>query len=231
MRVLIVQNDETESLGLYEVYLREKRVKYTIFHAYILENEEKFPKVIEYDAFIIGPTPISANSVEQHDFLRKEWCFLGKVIDSGKPCLGVCCGGQMLARWLGAEVRKSPEREVGNYEIRLTEVGKVNPLFSGFPQVFPVFQWHSDMFDVPNGGELLVEGDSCPIQSFGYGNVWGILFHLEIDSSEAERWVDAYPEEAKAVGKTREQIINECKDKELDMKNLAYLLMENFLGK
>jgi GMP synthase-like glutamine amidotransferase len=231
MRVLIVQNDETESLGLYEVYLRKKRVKYTIFHAYILENEENFPNVIEYDAFIIGPTPISANSVELHDFLRKEWRFLGKVIDSGKPCLGVCCGGQMLARRLGAEVRKSPEREVGSYNVRLTEAGKINPLFSGFPQVFPVFQWHNDMFDVPNGGELLVKGNSCPIQSFGHGNVWGILFHLEIDSSEAERWVDAYPGEVEAVGKTREQIINECKDKELEMKNLAYLLMENFLGK
>jgi GMP synthase-like glutamine amidotransferase len=231
MRVLIVQNDKTESLGLYEVYLREKRVKYTIFHAYILENEENFPNIIEYDAFIIGPTPISANSVELHDFLRKEWRFLGKVIDSGKPCLGVCCGGQLLARRLGAEVRKSPEREVGSYDVRLTEAGKINPLFSGFPQVFPVFHWHSDMFDVPNGGKLLVEGDSCPIQSFGYGNVWGILFHLEIDSSEAERWLDAYPGEVEILGKTREQIINECKDKELEMKNLASLLMENFLGK
>jgi GMP synthase-like glutamine amidotransferase len=195
-----------------------------------MKVDEAFPSTNDYDAFIIGPTPISANSVEQHGFLRKEWCFLREVIKSGKPCLGVCCGGQMLAKRLGAKVRRSPEKEVGGYEVRLTEAGKMDPMFARFPPEFPVFHWHSDMFEVPSDGELLVEGAPCPIQAFRRGNVWGIIFHLEIDSSEAGRWADAYPAELKAVGKTRDQVVQECREKEPEMEKLAYLLMDNFLG-
>ena len=162
MRVLIVQNDETESLGLYERYLSEEGIDHQVLHAYGLEPNSPFPRVEDFDAFIIGPTPISANDVESHNFLRREWSFLGKVVESRKPTLGVCCGGQMLARRLGGKVIRSPEREVGGYEVRLTEVGMVDPLFAGFPREFPVFHWHAEMFRVPPGGSLLVMGPPAP---------------------------------------------------------------------
>lgn len=229
MRVLIVQNDETETLGLYERHLLVNGVEHEVFHTYDMKIDESFPSTSDYDAFIIGPTPISANSIDQYGFFRKDWGFIGEAIESGKPCLGVCCGGQMLARRLGAKVKRSPDKEVGGYEVRLTEKGKADPLFSGFPREFPVFHWHNDMFEVPKGGRLLVEGDPCPIQAFGWENVRGIIFHLEIDGSEAGRWADAYPAELDAVGKTREQVIRECREREPEMRALAYRLMNNFL--
>ncbi len=156
MRVLIVQNDEIEDLGLYVDYLVEKNIDHKIFHAYDMDVRSFFPSFNDYDAFIIGPTPISANYLEEYKFLRKEWNFLGKIIGSRKPVLGVCCGGQMLAKRLGALIVTSPQKEVGGYEVSLTEIGKRDPLFKGFPNSFPVFQWHSEMFYVPQGGGLLV---------------------------------------------------------------------------
>jgi GMP synthase-like glutamine amidotransferase len=230
IRVLIVQNDETESLGLYEQYLSEDGIDHQILHAYGLGPISPFPSVESFDAFIIGPTPISANDVESHNFLRREWSFLGEVVDSRKPTLGVCCGGQMLARRLGGKVSRSPEREVGGYEVRLTEVGETDPLFAGFPRDFPVFHWHAEMFQVPPGGDLLVKGAPCPIQSFGLGSIRGVIFHLEITSADAARWADAYPKELEAVGKTKEQVVEECRVKELEMRRLANLLMDNFLA-
>jgi len=230
MKVLIVQNDETESLGDYEQHLKRFRVDHTVFHAYDMEEEDSFPPVELFDAFIIGATPISANDMDDHLFLRREWEVLGEVIESGKPCLGVCCGGQMLARRLGGDVVRSPEKEVGGYEVRLTEEGRADPLFRGFPGEFPVFHWHSDMFQVPPGGRLLAEGDPCPVQAFSHGNVRGVIFHLEIGRREAARWADAYPGELEAVGKTREKVLEECRARESDMRWLANRLMENFLG-
>ena len=229
MRVLIVQNDPVENLGAYEKYLKTFRVGHTVFHAYDMDEEDAFPPAELFEAFIIGPTPISANDVEDHLFLRREWEFLGEVVESAKPCLGVCCGGQMLARRLGAQVRRSPQKEVGGYEVRLTEEGLEDPLFAGFPHEFPVFHWHSDMFEVPLGGRLLVEGDPCPIQAFALENVRGVNFHLEIDRREAGRWADAYPAELEAVGKSKEQVIEECREREPDMRRLAYMLMDNLL--
>jgi GMP synthase (glutamine-hydrolysing) len=230
LRVLIVQNDPVENLGAYEEYLKTFRVGHTVFHAYDMDEEDAFPPAGLFEAFIIGPTPISANDVEDHLFLRREWEFLGALIESGKPVLGVCCGGQMLARRLGAEVVRSPEKEVGGYEVRLTEEGLEDPLFAGFPEEFPVFHWHGDMFEVPPVGSLLAVGEPCPIQAFGMGNVRGVIFHLEIDRREAGRWARAYPAELEAVGKTREKVLEECREREPQMRELAYLLMDNFLG-
>ena len=227
---LIIQNDETETLGLYERYLKDKGIEHHVFHAYNLKADESFPPLGEYDAFIVGPTPISANHFDRHEFLVKEWEFLGEVIESGKPCLGVCCGAQLLAKQLGGDVRRSPEKEVGGYEVRLTEHGKRDPLFLGFPPEFSVFHWHSDMFETPPTGKLLVEGDPCPVQAFSWRNVRGVLFHLEIDSYEAERWADTYPAELVDVGKTKEQAIEECREREPMMRKLAYRLMDNFLS-
>jgi hypothetical protein len=99
MRVLIVQNDETETLGLYERYMMEKGIGREVFHAYEMKMDEAFPSTNDYDAFIIGPTPISANSVEQHMFLRKEWGFLGETIDAWESAAAARCSPGGWERW------------------------------------------------------------------------------------------------------------------------------------
>lgn len=228
-KVLIIQNDPPETLGLYETYLREQ-TELTLLKAYEMKSEEKFPPLEQFTHFLIGPTPISANDALNHEFLRKEWEYLEKIVDSGKPCLGVCCGGQMLSILLGGEVKKSPSKEIGGYMVNLTSDGASDPLYSGFPDGFPVFQWHSEMFTVPLGGKLLATGDPCPIQSYRKDNVWGIIFHLEVTATDAVRWANAYPAEPKAIGKTREQVLDECRSVETQMRSLAEKLMKNFLS-
>lgn len=229
-KVLIIQNDKTETLGLYEQYLKEKGIEHQVFHAYKIEPQQSFPSLSEYDAFILGSTPISANEIKEHKFLTREGRCISELIKKRKPCLGVCCGAQILAKYLGAKVIRSHEMEIGGYEVQLTEQGKADPLFADFPSEFSVFHWHGDMFELPPRGKLLVKGDTCPIQAFGWGNVRGVLFHLEIDRYAAERWTAAYSAELDAVGKTKEQVINECREREPEMRKLAYQLMANFLN-
>lgn len=228
-RVLIIQNDPPETLGLYETYLWD-RAAVTLIKAYDLPEDEAFPPISDYDAFVIGPTPISANDAHKHAFLRKEWRYLEEIATSDKPCLGVCCGGQMLAMVLGGEVKRSPSKEVGGYTVKLTDDGVMDPLFKGFPAAFPVFHWHTDMFTVPPGGKLLATGDPCPIQAYRKDNVWGVIFHLEITSEDAKRWAQAYPDEPAIIGKTVEQVIQECVGAEREMTRLANLLVNNFLS-
>ncbi|MCW4050794.1 MAG: type 1 glutamine amidotransferase [Candidatus Bathyarchaeota archaeon] len=228
-RVLIIQNDPPETLGLYETYLRQK-THLTLIHAYTMKQGEEFPNVSDFDAFIIGPTPISANDVEHHEFLRKEWRYLQEIVDSGKPVLGVCCGGQMLSRLLGGEVKPSPMKEVGGYTAKLTKDGLKDPLFKGFPEEFPVFHWHSEMFTVPPGGTLLATGSPCPIQAYAKDNTRGIIFHLEITTGDAERWAAAYPKEPPVIQKTVHQVLQECREAEPEMRKLAEKLVDNLLN-
>ncbi len=178
-RFLIVQNDQVEGLGLYESLLRDEG-EVDVVHAYL--PGASIPNAGSYDAFVIGPTPISANEAEMHPFLARELRYLSSVVLSEKPVLGVCCGGQMLSKLLGGEVIRSPRKEVGGYLVELTEDGRRDQLFAGFPPSFPVFHWHSDMFTVPPGGEQLARGDPCPVQAFAKGSVRGVIFHHSPDS-------------------------------------------------
>ena len=136
----------------------------------------------------------------------------------------------MLSIVLGGEVVRSPRKEVGRYNVSLAEDGLHDPLFHGFPDEFPVFHWHADMFTVPLGGKLLATGDPCPIQAYRKDNVWGVIFHLEITSEDAKRWAKAYPEEPAIIGKTVKQVIKECKVAEKDMARLASIFIDNFLN-
>jgi len=226
MKTLIIQNCEPETMGLYEQYLSEHNIPFDIFHAY--KNQE-FPSLSRYDCFILGGTPISAYEIEKHEFLRKEYLFVKDLIDKELPCLGVCFGGQLLAMAAGAEVRKNPVMEIGGYEINLTDAGKKDRLFKNFPGIFPVFHWHGDTFDIPQGAELLATGENCRNQAFRYKNSVALQFHLEVTPSEAFAWADKYADEPAGIHKTVEQVINECKIREEEMKKLCYVLTDNFL--
>lgn len=228
--ILVIQNNGAESLGLYEKYLIDKKVSHKVFHAYKMKKKDAFPSIEEFNAYIVGPTPISAKDYMKHNFLIKEWNEIRKIVESKKPTLGICCGGQILSKILGGMVLPSPKKEIGGYTVKLTKYGKNDPLFVGFPENFPVFQWHNEMFTIPQGGECLATGDICPIQSFKKGNVRGVIFHLEMTSEDVIRWAKAYPDEPSWIGKNIDQVINECKESESDMRKLSNKLMGNFIS-
>jgi GMP synthase-like glutamine amidotransferase len=226
MRVLIIQNCKTEGVGLYEEYLKEKGIGYHIFGAY---TGKGFPPMEQFDAFIVAGTLVSANELRKHRFLKNEWRYLEKVIQLNKPYLGICFGGQLLARLLGSEVRKNPVMEIGGYEVKLTSAGKRNRFFKGFPKRFPVFHWHQDSFDIPRGAKLLVQGVNCKNQAFGHNKAIALQFHLEVTSREAGIWADKYRKELRKVNKTKGQVVKESQTREKEMKKLAFLLLDNFL--
>jgi GMP synthase-like glutamine amidotransferase len=228
-RVLIIQNDKPETLGLYESRLRE-RADVTLIQAYNMKHNEQLPPPDAFDAFVVGPTPISANDAHSYPFLREELDYLRLIIGSRKPTLGVCCGGQMLAMLQGGEVHSSPKKEIGGYTVSLTDDGLRDHLFHGFPRDFPVFHWHQEAFTVPPGGRLLATGDPCPVQAYAKDNVHGLIFHLEITEQDARRWADAYPQEPQAIGKTRTQVLEECRAAEPQMRALAERLTDNLLS-
>jgi len=227
MRVLLVQNCEVEGFGLYGEHLRANRIDHVVHHAY---RGRGLPEMEGFDAFIAGGTPLSANAVERHAFLKDELALLERVVRSGRPFLGVCFGGQLLARVLGAGVRRSPVREIGGAEVELTPEGRASPLLRGFPDRLPVFQWHADAFDVPGGAVLLARGTDCPNQAFGCGRAFGLQFHLETTADEAAVWADEYDSELAALGRSKQEVVRECREREGAMGPLAHRLMDNFLG-
>jgi len=134
---------------------------------------------------IVFGGPQSANDNEA--FIRREIEWIGVPLEEQKPFLGICLGAQMLARHLGTRVEFHPEGHVecGYYPIRPTGAGLA--VCAGWPD--NVYQWHREGFELPNGSELLAEGDTFPVQAFRHGPcAYGIQFHPEVTHAMMCRW-------------------------------------------
>jgi GMP synthase-like glutamine amidotransferase len=201
-------------------------VAYEVVRAY----KENPPRISPYGVVIIGGTPDAVYRRDEHPYLRGVYELLESALRSDTPCFGVCGGAQLLAAVLGATVRPHVEKEIGVYELALTAEGRDDPLLDGFPDRFGSFLWHGDAFEIPTGAGHLVEGERCRNQMFRRGNVVGTLFHLEVTPAEAVRWARAYADELAAFGKTVEEIAGEFEGKEARMRELAFLLMKNYMA-
>jgi GMP synthase (glutamine-hydrolysing) len=139
-----------------------------------------------HDGAVIFGGPMSAN--DEHDWLLRELRWIDTPLKENKPFLGICLGGQLLARALGHRVYAHPEgrAEIGYYPIRPTDAGRAL-CAADFPD--HVYQWHREGFDLPKGATLLAEGDDFEAQAFGYGaNAYGLQFHPEVTYAMMCRW-------------------------------------------
>lgn len=139
----------------------------------------------KYAAVAIFGGPMSANDCWMPG-IKAELEFIPKVLDAKLPFLGLCLGGQMLARVLGARVFPHKEGfiESGYTRIYPTDIGADWFLDSNI-----FYQWHREGFDVPKTATLLAKGDLFPNQAFAYGdNSIATQFHPEITMEMIDRW-------------------------------------------
>lgn len=132
------------------------------------------------DLLIVMGGPMSVN--DSDSWIAAETDFIRSALVSGTPVIGVCLGSQFMAKALGATIRSGRALEIGMTQVRLTPEAKDDPVFSTWPESFEVFEWHGEVFDLPNECVPLTGSEVAPLQAFRYGaRAYGLLFHLEMD--------------------------------------------------
>jgi GMP synthase (glutamine-hydrolysing) len=144
-----------------------------------------------YDAVFVFGGAMHADQDEHHPWLADEVEWLGGVIESGTPVLGVCLGAQLIARARGARVWRIPDGpEIGWCHAELTEAGALDPVLSSLPRMFEALQWHHYTYALPAGAVELARSPACT-QAFRLGeSCWGVQFHPEVTASQLEGWID-----------------------------------------
>ena len=135
---------------------------------------------------VIFGGPMSAN--DETDFIRAEIDWIPTILESGKPFLGICLGGQILTRALGGRVGIHPEglSEAGYYPLQPTAAGE--PLFR---DVTHMYQFHREGMDLPRGAERLAGSERFENQAFRFGNAYGLQFHPEVTQKIMRRWTSS----------------------------------------
>lgn len=189
MRKLIVfQHVSAEPLGILDKQLREHRFRIRFVN--FSREPQAEPDVTRYNGLIVLGGPMNTDMTDRHPNLLFEMDAIREAIAAGMPVLGICLGGQLIAKALGAKVSESPEPEIGWYPITPTEAGGADPLFGHFKGTEQIFQWHGQSFEIPQGARRLAGSTGCPNQAFCYGeNVYGLQFHLECDARLIHRWL------------------------------------------
>jgi GMP synthase (glutamine-hydrolysing) len=155
----------------------------------IPEEPEPPAPLEEYGAVLVFGGAMHVDQEERHGWLHDERLLLQRLAADEVPLMGVCLGGQLVAKALHAHVRRLPSPEIGWPEVELTEEATADPVFAGLPGRFPAFQWHLYHFELPARAVPLARNERC-LQAFRAGtSTWAIQFHAEVTGESVADWL------------------------------------------
>lgn len=224
-------HNSSETTGLIGDALKALRLPHKDVHVY---NGEGFPRdTSDLSGLVLMGGPMSVNDVTEYPFLLPELQLIEKVLAEGKPILGVCLGSQLIAKALGSDVYVHNRREVGWHPIDLTVEGKNDVHLKNIPTQTPVFHWHGETFDLPQGATLLATSEKCKNQAFKWGeNTYALQFHLEVTSVMVKDWCSTQSGQdyAKSAGEEASDILHKTKPCFGALKPLANNFLQSYLS-
>jgi GMP synthase-like glutamine amidotransferase len=216
LRALILQHEEPSPPGHVTDWLAEHDA---IVDTFRIDVEARDIHPTDYDLIVSLGSEFAAFD-DTKAFVPKEADLMHEAVDAEVPVLGLCFGGQMLARVLGADVYRSQDSEIGWVPVR-----------SRYPDLVPDgpwFQWHFDTFTLPPGATLIAESDSGP-QAFVAGKNLGLQFHPEVTTQIMDDWVRVYRHELDADGVDPDRLLEQTKRLAPESRRMAWQLLEGFL--
>lgn len=188
MKLLVLQHVAHELLGTLNPLL--KRAGFRIRYVNFARHPDAQPSLDGYDGLIVLGGPMSVNDAPRLPHLTTELHLIEDALRREIPVLGICLGAQLIAKTLGANVYRNPEKEIGWYDVSPTDHAGSDPLLAPLENTEKIFQWHGETFDIPHSTSHLAFSTLCANQAFRYGSrVYGFQFHMEVDEPMIHRWL------------------------------------------
>ena len=186
MRVAVVENTVISNLGQVGVALAEAGAE-IVYHRPF--RGEALPELADFDGLVVLGGEQSALDDDKHPYLPLLAARMRAAAEADKAVLGICLGSQLLARGFGAENLLGRTPEFGWHRIHLTEEGAADPVLSAVADGFPIFQWHSDTYTLPEEATHLAHNPAVAHQAFRVGRAaYGTQFHFEASRAVVEEW-------------------------------------------
>ncbi|VBB44243.1 putative glutamine amidotransferase-like protein YfeJ [uncultured Paludibacter sp.] len=235
MKIHFIIHESFESPGAIEVWAKNKNHQISFTRVYLYE---KYPETLENIEMLIvmGGPQSPETTLEECPYFNAEaeLGFIRKVIDADKKVLGVCLGAQMIGEAFGAKVEHSPNKEIGIFDILLTEEAKGDSFFSTLPEKFSSAHWHGDMPGLTAEAKVLAFSEGCPRQIMQYApKIYGFQCHLEFTNNSIKTMIESGGEEiTQNIGlpyvQTSEELLNYNYS---EMNGILFRFLDYFEGK
>lgn len=216
LHALIVQHEAPTPPGLVGEWLAQRAASVDVLR---IDLEDRVPDPRQYDLIVsLGSEfPAFDDSVP---FIGRETKLIQQAAAADVPFLGLCFGGQLMARALGGRSFRAGRSEIGWLPVRTNN-----------PQLVaegPWFQWHFDSFTLPPGAQLIAETDIGP-QAYVIGRSLGLQFHPEVTPEIMDAWVSAYRHELDAEGVDPDALLEETRRRAASVRASAERLLNGYL--
>ena len=193
MRVALIENTAITHHGQVGVALHEAGVRVDVYKPF---QGDALPTALDgYDALVVMGGEQTALDDADHPYLPRLAALMREMTDQGRAVLGICLGSQILARAYGAENQLGTAREFGWCDVSLTEAGKADPVLRHLPATFPIFEFHTDTFTLPQGAVHLAQTKTAPNQAFRIGRAtYATQFHFEANRAVVADWAREFPD-------------------------------------
>jgi len=264
MRVLFVQHDHVSPLG--PVGERFAHHGFEVdTHLVVAETDftapniaTVFPDATDYDVLVPLGAPWGAWDDDCiGNWLLPEIDWLRDAVDRGMPVLGICFGGQLVARAMGGSVAPAPRAEIGWTSIWSDQPSLVGagPWFQfhydrwvvapapraeiGWTSIWsdqpslvgagPWFQFHYDRWVVPPGA-VEVARTPAASQAFTIERTLAVQFHPELDAEGLQGWLDwGGASQVVEAGMDPQIMIGETVATAASARDRTYALVDAFL--
>ena len=229
MRALFIEHDHISLGG--PIWRSLEKHGYEIERFLIVPEENfstpnvhaNFPNFLDYDLLVPMGAPYGAYEDDRiGNWLQPELEKLKEAHNEGVPILGICFGGQLMARALGGSVARAPKAEVGWYEIESNDTTLI--------PTGPWFEYHWDRWTLPKGA-LEIARTEIASQVFVMGRTLGVQFHPEIDPEVLEEWLamEGGCAEVEREGVVVDQLRAQTKKEKIVSDKRAFDLVNAFL--
>ena len=177
-RLLVIEHELDAPAGLLGPWARARGLDLSTVH---LGGGDRLPARLPEAAGVVVLGSERTAFDDDIPWLAGELDLVRQALADEVPLLGICFGGQVLARALGARVYRLAEPEIG-----WVRLASQHPGLAGGPWL----EWHRDGFDLPPGARELATGGAS-VQAYAIGPHLGLQFHPEATEPITQDWLRA----------------------------------------
>jgi GMP synthase (glutamine-hydrolysing) len=227
MAILVLEHSSRSGILRFGKILRDYSHRLRIVKLH--EGDPLPPDLDDVDGIVSCGGPQSATD-DSLDWLEGEMELIRLARERDLPIVGLCLGCQITARALGGRVeRMGEEPEIGWHEVKLSPVGREDPVHAGLPWRMMAAHWHGDhVAELPPDARLLASSERCKVQAWAVGlRTYCFQYHPEIERQSFEDFAADTPEALERFGMPIEELRRQTAQHYAEFERLTTRLFES----